>query len=321
MALGYTPMQRTGVAGRSNVNLVVGGHNLVGVWGSGRYSGDFAKDLRSTVRALAHLPFESDKLVEILVGTEAVVARNPEDEEHTVFWLVLADQFAQIGIPSEPVKDKALRIIDEGGDLAMLAKLGMATADLNHRRKVLAELRSRLTAATASRRRTTLKKPQTLLMETGDAFVYPSGRGNCINPYFASKDRMPGGWHADGWNATVIVERGLAFDFLAWYRPLVLGVALATKPDINTLFATQQWFLSRPGTCSASHFKKMELERVGRVEVDQGKLLKAFPDMASGTSAAVRDISIANGLSLVRSGGGRNRHTIASLTTIAAVPL
>ena len=88
MAPGYTPMQRTGVAGRSNVDLMVGGHNLVGVWGSGLYSGDFAKDLRSTVRALAHLPFESDKLVEILVGTEAVVARNPEDEEHTVFWLV-----------------------------------------------------------------------------------------------------------------------------------------------------------------------------------------------------------------------------------------
>ena len=35
----------------------------MGRWGTGLYSGDFAMDLRSTIRAVARLPFSADRLV------------------------------------------------------------------------------------------------------------------------------------------------------------------------------------------------------------------------------------------------------------------
>jgi len=51
----------------------------VGVWGTGVYSGDFAMDLRSIISAVARLPFEGDKLVDILCETDPRAASNPHD--------------------------------------------------------------------------------------------------------------------------------------------------------------------------------------------------------------------------------------------------
>ena len=91
----------------------------MGVWGTGLYSGDFALDLRSTVSAVARLPFDGDKLSDILCGTEPGAANNSDDEEHTIFWLVIADQFAKRSITCDRARDKALAIIEDGNDLAM----------------------------------------------------------------------------------------------------------------------------------------------------------------------------------------------------------
>src|SRR3954465_12196189 len=105
----------------------------MGVWGPGLYSGDFAMDLRSATRALARLPFDGDTLAELACSTEPSAAENPEDEDHTTFWLVLADQFAKSGVASERVREKALGIIDQGSDLAMISKLGMDAVGLRKR--------------------------------------------------------------------------------------------------------------------------------------------------------------------------------------------
>ena len=70
----------------------------MGVWGTRLYSGDFAMDLRSTIAAVVRLPFEVDRLVEILCETEPDAAENSANEDHTTFWLILADQFAKRAI-------------------------------------------------------------------------------------------------------------------------------------------------------------------------------------------------------------------------------
>jgi hypothetical protein len=160
----------------------------MGVWGTGLYSGDFAMDLRSTVGAVVRLPFDTDRLVDILCETEPAAANNPKDEEHTTFWLVLADQFAKRGIASDRVREKALVIIDAAEDIAMLEKLGMKPADIRKRRRLLEEVRARVSATPINKPRTVLKKPQQLLMDRGDVIVYPTCSGRCINPYFASKE-------------------------------------------------------------------------------------------------------------------------------------
>src|SRR5690242_15938999 len=98
----------------------------MGVWAAGLYSGDFALDLRSAIRAVARLPFDGDRLVEILTETEKAAASQPDNEDHTAFWLIVADQFARRGIVCDRARETAAAIIDSGSDLALLGRLGMS---------------------------------------------------------------------------------------------------------------------------------------------------------------------------------------------------
>lgn len=269
----------------------------MGVWGTGLYSGDFAKDLSSATRAVAQLPFDGERLADLLCSVEPEAAHNASDEDHTTFWLVVADQFAKRGIVCERARQRALEIIDEGEDLAMMSRLGLNAAGLKKRGKMLAELRQKIVSATApAKPRSVLKKPQPLLMNVGDVVVYPTARGNPINPYFPSAERMRPEWIQDGWGAAVIVEAGREFDFLAWYRPLTIANAMSAKVVFEDVLANEVWVMRLPGTCSASHFRKMRIEKIGAVTIDGKKLDRCFPKRQTGRSAAVNDISIANRL-------------------------
>jgi hypothetical protein len=283
----------------------------MGVFGTGLYSGDLAMDLRSTVRAVLRLPFDVDKLVDILSATEPAAANNPADDEHATFWLVVADQFARQGVACDRVREKALAIIDGGTDIAALERRGMKQADLRKRRGVLAELRARIVATRMPvKPRTVIRKPQPLLMEVGDVLVYPTCDGQNINPYFPSKEqnihyskngRVP--WIQNGWGAIVILDCGRAFDFLSWYRPAALAETRGEKPTPESLRGEMLWALRSPGTCSASHFKRMELEKIATFPIDRDKAQAVYPRrLGSGVSAAVQDLSIANALKSVAPG-------------------
>jgi hypothetical protein len=278
----------------------------MGVWGAGLYSSDFAMDLRSAIRAIARLPFDGEKLLEILSETVPTVADNPNEEDHTTFWLVVADQFTKRAIICDRARKEALTIIDADSDLAMHARLGMNASDLSKRRKMLQDVRGRLTAPPiSSRPRSVLRKPQTFLMDVGDLLVYPTCGGRCVNPYFASKEQdrtvTATGWKQDGWSALVIVDRGRAFDFLSWYRPLTLATATVEKPTFEGLRGDVLWKLERAGTCSPVHFKRMELEKIATLSIDNDRLRRLLPVMPPGTVEAIEDISLANAMNVGRS--------------------
>lgn len=55
---------------------------------------------------------------------------------------------------------------------------------------------------------------------------------------------MAPSWKQDGWSAMVIVDRGRAFDFLAWYRPLTISRATAHKPTLEELRGQVLWSLA-----------------------------------------------------------------------------
>jgi hypothetical protein len=251
------------------------------------------------------LPFESDRLVEILCDTEPSAANNPLDEDHATFWIVLADQFAKRGIGNDSLRDKALAILDSDEDPAIMTKLGMKEGDLRKRRQMLQQVRARIASGPVHKVRAVLKSPQPMLLDLGDVIAYPTCIGKCINPYYPSKDldkcytrngAVP--WQQDGWAAAVIIECGRAFEFLAWYRPMKIGAASPERPTLNSLWGDRLWRLELPGTCSQSHFKRMELEKIGKLEIDPAKVTQYFPGMRSGISAAVSDVSIANRLSV-----------------------
>lgn len=283
----------------------------MGVWGAGLYSGDLAMDLRSTIGAVVRLPFDADRLVEILCGTQRTAANDPGDEEHTTFWLVVADQFAKRGIACDRVRTKALAIIDRGEDIALLEKLGMVPKDLRKRKSMLAELRARIAVSPAkSAARKVLQSPQPLIMQTGDALVYPVCNGNNINPYLASKEKNirftkdgKGPWLQNGWGAMAILDCGRAFDFLSWYRAAILAETRAEKPALDSLRGAMLWNLPPPGTCSAGFFRKLELEKIGVLPVDREKADAVFPKrLRSEVAKALQDISIAGSMKSVAAG-------------------
>jgi hypothetical protein len=306
----------------------------MGVFGTGLYAGDFALDVRSAVRAVLRLPFDPDRLTDVLSNREPSAANDPNNEDHTTFWLVVADQFAKRGVVCDRVRNKALAIIDTGADISMLEKLGMKSADLRKRQRMLDELRTRLFAApTPNKPRPVLKEPQPLLMETGDVIVYPTCCGENINPYFASKEKDvhytkhgPEPWKQNGWGAMVILDCGRAFDYLAWYRPATLAEAKAEKPTLDFLRGAMLWIVESPGTCSASHFRKMGLEKIGVFPVNRQKANDVYPKrFGTGISAAVQDISIANRMKAALPGaaipnpGGEQKWRTPTLSTIEEI--
>src|SRR5437762_14331350 len=120
-----------------------------------------AAHMRSTIKSVLRLPLDEDRIVEIVRDCEGRAANDPNDEDHTTFWLVLADQFEKRGVAHTPAREKAIAIIDRGDDPDMMEKRGMKQADLRKRGARLAELRARLAAAPrASKPRATIKTPE-----------------------------------------------------------------------------------------------------------------------------------------------------------------
>jgi hypothetical protein len=268
----------------------------MGAWGSGLYSTDFALDVRGTVKAVARLPFPPARLLEYLCASQPAAANDPKDADHTVFWLTVADQFAKRGIDCAGARDRALAIITDGIDLAAMAALGMDEKSLAKRRAMLEELRRRIaTPIETGKPRAVLKAPQKLLLEVGEVLIYPVCKGEPINPYAVGKDwAWVKAWQQDGWGAFMVVERGHMFDFLAWYRPLVIAEPLPDEPTLAELARPRMWLLEEPGTLTARHRVYMQLKSLGCVSIDPARLAAAFPRRGSARFSAVNDVSLCN---------------------------
>jgi hypothetical protein len=282
----------------------------MGAWGIGLYSSDVALDLRGSVKAVARLPFAPDKLLELLCATEPSPANNPKDSDHTIFWLTVADQFAKRGIDCNQARDRALAIIADGADLAAMAALGMDEKSLVKRRAMLEELRQCIAVPVKTGKRVVLKNPQRLLLAVGEVLAYPVCQGKPINPYAVGKDfEFVKAWKQDAWGAFVVAERGRVFEYLAWYRPLVITEPLLAEPTVVDLRQPRMWRLRNPGTLTARHYANLALKPIGSMSIDGDKLSDAFPKRMSPMSCVVSDISLANSLS-VRGLGSHESHRI-----------
>src|SRR4051794_30986726 len=181
----------------------------MGAWGAGLYSSDMAADMRATIKSVLRLPLDEDRIVDILRDCEGRAANDPNDEDHTTFWLVLADQFERRGVTHAPTRDKAISIIDRGDDLDMMERRGMKQADLRKRGARLAELRARLAAAPrVSKPRATMKAPEPYVLELGVLYACPVKGSNCISPYRGKRNFDGSPWTPDGWRQFVILNRG-----------------------------------------------------------------------------------------------------------------
>jgi hypothetical protein len=272
----------------------------MGAWGTGLYAGDFAGDLRAVVRAASRLPLDEEGLVQAICESEKSAADDPADEDHTVFWLVLADQFEKRGIFSARVRDMALAIIDGGKDAAMMQKLGMKPPDLHKRAAKLGELRARIAAQPmASRPRKTMQRPEPYVFEVGGVYAYPTLEGETINPYLGPTRFDRSKWHSDGFGLMLVIGRGRALDYLPWYHAATSLAATPSIPDRAHLVSEVRWGLPIYGTASPSPFhKKMEIEELGVFPIHRARIDHFFPHLAPGTVYAVQDISLCNDMEI-----------------------
>ena len=145
----------------------------MGTWGPGLYSNDIAKDLKSTITAVARLPFNTDELVDIIASSFPEAANDSDDDDYTTFWLVLADQFHRKGISHPDLFHRAMDIVDSGKDLNAPSITEMGAADQRKREKALNKLRNQLTQPAPPKTRKTLSKPQPLILKIGDVVTFP----------------------------------------------------------------------------------------------------------------------------------------------------
>jgi len=277
----------------------------MGAWGAGLYSSDMAADMRATVKSVLRLPFDEDRIVDIMREDERKTADDPNDEDHTTFWLVLADQFEKRGVAHAPTREKAIAIIERGDDLAMMESRGMKLADLRKRGAKLAELRARLAAASReSKVRATIKAPEPYVLDVGVLYACPVRGCNCINPYFSKAHYAANPWIPDGWRQFVILDRGRLFDYLAWYQPLVCKKPVAQKPRLADAGDDLWWELDTPKTCPQRYSERLGIETIGRLPIDMEKAHNRFPRSRpgivflgwGGRGAAINDITLGDSM-------------------------
>jgi hypothetical protein len=265
--------------------------------------------IRAVIGAASRLPLDEESLVAAICDGEKSAANNPVDEDHTVFWLVLADQFEKRGIFSARVRDMALAIIDGGNDAVMMQKLGMKPADLRKRAAKLDELRTRIVAQpTASKPRKTMRRPETYVLDIGGVYAYPTLDGDTINPYLGPTRFDRSRWCPDGFGLMLVIGRGRALDYLPWYHAATAVVVVPSIPGRASLVSEVRWGLPIYGTATPAQFrKKMELEELGVFPIDQGRIDHFFPHLAPGTVYAIKDISLCNRMKITgRTPSGRH---------------
>jgi hypothetical protein len=90
----------------------------------------------------------------------------------------------------------------------------------------------------------------------------------------------------------VVVDAGHAFDYLAWYTIMVVREELIDKPTMSALMRAA-WRIRGSCTCSAMHFKRLELERVGKVKLRRDVIESTFRKLGGGGArAAILNSSI-----------------------------
>lgn len=144
----------------------------MGAWGPAIFSDDVASDIRGDYRELLEDGVPDEEATTRVIEAYAHL---DEDEAH-VLWLALAAAQAGMGRLEDPVRDKALAIID--GDIGLELWLGAGPKELAKRKAALAKLRSNLTSP--QKRRSTVRRPWVHVTDlmSGDvlAFRMPGGR-------------------------------------------------------------------------------------------------------------------------------------------------
>ena len=109
----------------------------MGAWGGGLYDGDYALDLKGTLKAVLRAPLSDD---EVLAELWASLGKGAVELDALDYWLVLADQLERRGIRRQDIFERAIAIVEAGEDVAMLKELEAEPKTIAKRRKETTKL-------------------------------------------------------------------------------------------------------------------------------------------------------------------------------------
>lgn len=150
----------------------------MGAWGTGIFSDDLACDIRDQFRDL----IADGKSTE--AATKKVLIdysdTRDDEEEGPTFWIALAATQLQCGRLLNRIRDKAVRIIDQGGDLPRWQEGGADPKDCARRKAALAKLRRDLMAPPRAPVKIPKPKPSATGWKSGHAISYRLKSGKLV---------------------------------------------------------------------------------------------------------------------------------------------
>lgn len=262
----------------------------MGAWGGGLYDSDFALDLKGTINGIVRAPLSDDEVLAEIWSLHGDGAVGPDALD---YWLVLADQFERRGIRRQDVFERAIAIVEAREDVAVLEQLEAEPQTIAERRRETTKLLERLRDPRPVKQRRPLKKPQPLLLEPGEALIWPTDRGDSINPY-VREDMLSklGGFTQDGWGFGIVTEAGHYYDVLAYYAVQVLKWRRAERPSPELAVHCPR-SAHHYGTLKMLHLKRRRVERLGRVPDEAlGPPLNPALARQNARRAALEDIGL-----------------------------
>lgn len=145
----------------------------MGIWGTAVFADDVAADVRSDWREGILDKIPPEELTARLVSSYAAQADDPGDG--LVFWLALAAAQQETGRLDPGVRDRALSILDRGGDVDRWDEEDPGLA--KQRKKVLDRLREKLSGPQPAPKRLRRPVPHGVAFNVGDAVLLRSPGG------------------------------------------------------------------------------------------------------------------------------------------------
>lgn len=138
----------------------------MGVWGTGIFQNDVAEDLRYDYKVKLKLGESDEQALQETIAENAYYINDEEDKYD--FWFGLAELLFDLGRLTEDVKNEALKLIEEGGDL----KHEYDSSNLKKRKIVLEKLKEKLLSEQPSRKKIPVAKPFLCPWKPNDVFIY-----------------------------------------------------------------------------------------------------------------------------------------------------
>jgi hypothetical protein len=140
----------------------------MGTWGTAIFSDDVAVDVRDEFTDLIAEGLSKTAATKRLVTEFEEVLDDPDDA--IVFWLALAATQHELGRLTARVRNKAIRIIDTGADIARWSD--NTRSQIAQRKKHLARLRRQLTGAQPKPKRPRRQTKSSTQFKAGDVVAY-----------------------------------------------------------------------------------------------------------------------------------------------------